>query len=215
MTTDDKIPALWFDKTGGGPSELALEIHPFAAEREGRIPASLGLRIHPVHQGLVLGRAQELPESGFMLGRAQVQALHTQLGAWLQSTASARSDKPSIADLQRREGLMTAGDWWVSDDDGEICTGPTGNSVAVGPVDWKGADVDGMIGLRNAGPVLLEIAATALAQRRQSVVAAKARQVLFRKEAPTDADYATTDVEDRKLKNCHTAYEAALDKVVP
>lgn len=43
--TDDKkpdtIPVLWFDAKGCGPDELALELHPFPSELDGRIPAFL------------------------------------------------------------------------------------------------------------------------------------------------------------------------------
>lgn len=91
-----KIPALWFDARGCGPSDLALEVsnqdhgHP-------RIAPTLGLRIRVngdtdgsgrllSDRAIVYAAASELVDSGFMLSRDQVAALHKQFGAWLDGT---------------------------------------------------------------------------------------------------------------------------------
>lgn len=79
--SDDRIPALWFDAKGCGPDELALQLHPFASEMDGEIPASLGIRVRAGE--LVIG-AGPLVDGGFNLHRDQVAELHRQLGAWLE-----------------------------------------------------------------------------------------------------------------------------------
>lgn len=84
------IPALWFDARGCGPSDLALQLKPFAAEMDGRIPASLGIQVRAGSaQGIgsiIYGAAFELVDSGFNLHREQVEELHRQTGAWLTAT---------------------------------------------------------------------------------------------------------------------------------
>jgi len=82
MPEQPKIPVLWFNSKGHGPDELALQLHPFPAELEGRIPAHLGLRVRS--DGLVIG-ADQLVDGGFNLHREQVEDLHRQLGAWLEA----------------------------------------------------------------------------------------------------------------------------------
>lgn len=96
--SDDKIPALWFDKGGCGPSDLALQLRSFPSEMEGRIPPTLGIQIKQgdpvivdVPNGtrqqvgpIVYGAADILVGSGFMLGREQVEALRQQLEQWLK-----------------------------------------------------------------------------------------------------------------------------------
>lgn len=79
MTTD-RIPVLWFDSKGCGPDELALQLHPFPAELDGKIPAWLGLRVRA--GDLVIG-AKALIDGGFNLHRDQVENLYRQLGEWL------------------------------------------------------------------------------------------------------------------------------------
>lgn len=85
------IPALWFDVRGRGPSELALQLRPFAAEMDGRIPVSLDIQVHastePGCGALIYGTAGELICSAFQLQRVQVEQLHRELGAWLAATA--------------------------------------------------------------------------------------------------------------------------------
>lgn len=102
QTTNDMIPALWFDKLGCGPSDLAIQLHPFPAERDGKIPASLGLRIRgaPPRAGarIIYGAADELVDSGFNLERAQVEQLHRQIGNWLDATAKL-PDKNQVTEL--------------------------------------------------------------------------------------------------------------------
>lgn len=75
------IPVLWFGPQGTGPDELALQLHPFPAELDGRIPASLGIR---VRGGEIVIGAAAMVDGGFNLGREQVAELHRQLGAWLE-----------------------------------------------------------------------------------------------------------------------------------
>ena len=91
MAEQRPIPALWFDAKGYGPSELALQLHPFAAEKDGAIPASLGLRIRmDQHEfgAMAMPNAAVLIDSGFNLGREQVYELHRALGEWLAATSS-------------------------------------------------------------------------------------------------------------------------------
>lgn len=86
LTPGAKIPALWFDARGCGPSDLALQVqdqdlgHP-------RIGATLGLRVRvndaPDNRPIVYGAASELVDAGFMLHRDQVVALRDEFEAWL------------------------------------------------------------------------------------------------------------------------------------
>ena len=80
--TDSRIPVLWFDRRGNGPDELALELHNFPSDLEGRIPAYLGIR---VRAGEIVIGAGPLVDGGFNLHRDQVADLHRQLGAWLEA----------------------------------------------------------------------------------------------------------------------------------
>jgi len=85
------ISALWFDAKGHGPSELALQLHPFAAEKDGAIPASLGLRVRmDQHEfgAMAMPNAAVLVDSGFNLGREKVVELHRALGEWLEANPS-------------------------------------------------------------------------------------------------------------------------------
>lgn len=91
MSNTPRIPALWFNSKGHGPDELALELHPFAAEEDGAIPASLGIRVRV--DGLVI-QAGPLVDGGFNMHRNQVDELHRQLGEWLAAT-------PKPASLER------------------------------------------------------------------------------------------------------------------
>lgn len=68
---------------------------------------------------------------------------------------------------------------------------------------------------RKALPVLLEIAAAALALREQEKAAAKLRHALREKYAPKDADYEAVDVADTELARRQARYDAALSKVLP
>jgi len=93
MSDDDKIPALWFDRSGNGPDHLAIELHPFPAELEGRIPAWLGLRVRANDPVLEAVAPCPLVDGGFNLHREQVEQLHRQLGAWLEANPAAE-DRP-------------------------------------------------------------------------------------------------------------------------
>jgi hypothetical protein len=78
----DTIPVLWFDSRGCGPDELALDLHPFPAELDGAIPATLGIR---VRAGDIVIGAGPLVDGGFNLHRDCAAELHRQLGAWLEA----------------------------------------------------------------------------------------------------------------------------------
>ncbi len=80
MTND--IHALWFDHRGHGPSEFRLELHPFASEMDGEIPATLGIR---VRAGDLVIAGGDLVDGGFNLHRSMAEELHRQLGAWLKA----------------------------------------------------------------------------------------------------------------------------------
>lgn len=87
-----KIPALWFDARGCGPSELALEVQTLN-HRHPNIPDTLSLRIRVdgdtdvslplASRPFVYATASELVDSGFMLHYDQAVALHAQIGAWI------------------------------------------------------------------------------------------------------------------------------------
>lgn len=63
-----------------------------------------------------------------------------------------------ISDLRAKIDAMTAAPWWVSADDGMICSGEEGpDAIEVGNVDMRDADVLGIIELRSLAPRLLEI----------------------------------------------------------
>lgn len=85
------IPVLWFDKTGGGPSELSFKLRSFVDEFSSGngIGDHIGIQVR--HEGgLVSGRADELVEAGFFLGREQAETLHRQLTEWLADPAGAK-----------------------------------------------------------------------------------------------------------------------------
>lgn len=89
MTDDNRIsliPALWFDRRGCGPDELALELHHFPSDLGGRIPAYLGIRVRA--SGLVIG-AGPLIDGGFNVDRDGAADLHRQIGAWLAANPPA------------------------------------------------------------------------------------------------------------------------------
>lgn len=71
--------------------------------------------------------------------------------------------------------------------------------------------------LVNATPVLLEVAAAALALRKQEGIAAKARFAVYsslnKNAVPSDENYAASGREDSKLAGCRAAYLVALAKV--
>jgi hypothetical protein len=69
--------------------------------------------------------------------------------------------------------------------------------------------------ISDAAPVLLEIAAAALALRDQERVAARARFEVYRQKDAPDSAYAAIDAEDRKYDQFKRAYDAALTKVTP
>lgn len=89
------------------------------------------------------------------------------------------TDKPSIAELQRSESAMTALPWtphvWYgSDHGGHAAVGPHhvacddhacdhAPESSCSDMERAQTDADGIAALRNAAPVLLEIAAAALA----------------------------------------------------
>jgi hypothetical protein len=87
-----KIPALWFDARGCGPSEIALQVQTLD-HKHPKIPDTLCLRIRvdgdadaslPLQsRPFVYATASELVDSGFMLHHDHAVALHAQIGAWL------------------------------------------------------------------------------------------------------------------------------------
>lgn len=80
-----KIPALFFDKDGLGPDEVALESTPVRQIHPKDRPA-LSLRIRSN------GLAMRAPiDAGFFMYREQVLELHTELGAWLEKS---RNENP-------------------------------------------------------------------------------------------------------------------------
>ena len=95
MKTDDKrlITALWFDRDGCGPDVLAFELHPFRAEKDGKIPASLGLRVRA--EDIVIN-AEPMIDGGFKLGIEQVEELCRRLGEWLTENRPAHSEHPIL-----------------------------------------------------------------------------------------------------------------------
>jgi hypothetical protein len=64
----------------------------------------------------------------------------------------------------------------------------------------------------NAAPVLLEIAAAALAYRKAKKTAAKARYILYQ-SAFSDSMSAESEAQDKEEIRCRNAYDAALNKV--
>jgi len=91
-TKRERIPVLWFDRRGCGPDQFAIELHPFPAELEGKIPAHLGLRVRAGDAVIVGG---DLIDGGFYIGREQAEQLHHGLGAWLEANpiASAPAER--------------------------------------------------------------------------------------------------------------------------
>lgn len=132
------------------------------------------------------------------------------------------TDKPSIAELQReterwperwRPALDAKGEWqgfwWCDANVGE-------DRVSADPdEDYANDLADRVAALANAAPVLLEIAAAALALREQEKAAAKLRHALREKYAPKDVDYSAVDAADTELARLQAAYVAALAKVRP
>ncbi len=98
------VPVLWFDAKGRGPDELAFQLHPFPAERDGAIPASLGIRVRAGE--LVIG-AGSLVDGGFNLGREQVETLYRLLGQWLGVAA----DKERVRQVVR-DAVMAVCEHW-------------------------------------------------------------------------------------------------------
>lgn len=78
----ERVQALWFDSRGYGPDELALELSPFPSEKDGAIPASLGIR---VRAGAIVIGAVGMLDGGFHLSRQDAAELHRQIGEWLES----------------------------------------------------------------------------------------------------------------------------------
>ncbi len=81
------IPVLWFNSTGSGPDEMALELRPFKSEKGGAIPATLGVQVRVA--GLVIVGI-DMVDGGFYLHRDQVAELHRQLGEWLEANPVTR-----------------------------------------------------------------------------------------------------------------------------
>lgn len=77
------IPVLWFGPQGYGPDELALQLHPIAAEFDSETPASLVVR---VRGGEIMFGVGAMVDGGFNLSRESAADLHRQLGAWLEAT---------------------------------------------------------------------------------------------------------------------------------
>lgn len=74
------IEALWFNSKGHGPDELHLQLQHMPSQLDGKIPATLGLRVRA--GDLVIG-AGALVDGGFALHRTQAAKLAAQLEAWL------------------------------------------------------------------------------------------------------------------------------------
>lgn len=70
-----------------------------------------------------------------------------------------------------------------------------------------------------AAPVLLEIAAAAMALHEQEQIAAKARYLVYsslnKNAVPSDDNYAAAGEQDAKLAACRDRYRTALGKVRP
>lgn len=67
-----------------------------------------------------------------------------------------------ISELEAIERAMTAGEWWISDDD-SICSGNTSEDCKhIGDGTDSVTDDVGIVAMRNAFPVLLAIAKAAL-----------------------------------------------------
>ncbi len=99
------------------------------------------------------------------------------------------------------------GFWWCQNKEGE-------DRVSAGADEDYANDFARFVAdMVNAMPAFLAIAKAALELKQQEQIAAKTRVWLARQEEPTDADYARVDHEDRKLKQCRDAYEAALSGV--
>lgn len=130
-------------------------------------------------------------------------------------------DEPSIAELQRLEGEMTAGPYrydhqgWIETMDRSI--NHAGAETEVFTLGARNAheDGEGIVALRNAVPVLLEIAAAALAWQRAECET----------QSPDTDDYTVADMNgecagDTHHESCPVAQSiqamlAALAKVRP
>lgn len=137
-------------------------------------------------------------------------------------------DKPSIAELIRRERAMTDGEWeiWTSNSfrritahgkqDGGVLSGILQRYDRQPDLDGNNRDADlaGIIALRNAAPLLLEIAAAGKAWAAQR--ADNLQSALMRTETELEAE--AQDIGRARAKRTAelaAALEAALAKVGP
>jgi hypothetical protein len=132
-------------------------------------------------------------------------------------------DRPSIAELQQREQEIDRAPWYSAESRRQsdcVLTGAPGadftndgrDVVQANPNFPYRANLDGVAALRNAAPVLLEIAAAALAYRKAKKTAAKTRHILYQSAFP-DSMSAESEAQDKEEIRCRHAYDAALDKV--
>ncbi len=122
-------------------------------------------------------------------------------------------NRPSIAELQRL--AIEQSDEDIASD-GHICTRCSGQFF-VEP-DLEASTMCNPCSqhvVADALPVLLEIAAAALALRAQRTVAAKCRDVIHQNHYAGDAAYVAVDTADTELARCQSVYDAALAKVIP
>jgi len=111
----------------------------------------------------------------------------------------AAEGRPSIAELQRLESLMRLPQW-----------------LALSPmVIDRHDDVAGVVALRNAAPVLLEIAAAALAYEQAKIDAAAIRYAYANADDRRTTGARHIEAHDRDEIRCREDLRAALAKVVP
>lgn len=102
---DADIPVLWFNKNGSGPDEMALQVIDFPPDRDGKIPARLGLR---VQAGDLVIVGAPLIAGGFFMAREQAEALHGAIGKWLDANPQSKSPPTSAAPISSSSSCDTA-----------------------------------------------------------------------------------------------------------
>lgn len=76
-----RIGVLWFSASGGGPDVVDLQLQPMKAELDGKIPASLGMRVRAVAGQFRPGLIET--DGGFQLSRESAEDLYLEIGKWL------------------------------------------------------------------------------------------------------------------------------------
>lgn len=102
---DADIPVLWFNKNGSGPDEMALQVIDFPPDRDGKIPARLGLRVQPGDLVIV---GASLLGGGFYMAREQAEALNGALSKWLEANPQSNSPPTSAAPISSSSSCDTA-----------------------------------------------------------------------------------------------------------